>query len=72
MNKTGSTVYKAFGKEIYIIAADLLYKADGELAAISHIYARNNEMFLKDVASVWTKLMNSDRFDGPAGNLCHL
>ena len=27
-------------------------------------------LFKAEFAAVWTKLMNSDRFDGPTGNLC--
>jgi catalase-peroxidase len=32
--------------------------------------ATGHEVFANDFATVWTKLMNSDRFDGPTGNVC--
>ena len=28
-------------------------------------------LFKAEFAAVWTKLMNSDRFDGPTGNLMY-
>ena len=33
-------------------------------------YASDGAAVLDDLAAVWTKLMNADRFDGPVSNAC--
>ena len=50
---------------------DLHFKTDPELLAITHQFAADNQFFLKEVGRAWTKIVNADMFDGPAGNLCH-
>jgi catalase-peroxidase len=35
-----------------------------------HYAAAGDEAFSSDFAKAWTRLMNSDRFDGPLGNVC--
>ena len=40
------------------------------LKVIAEDYASDNNLFLENVASAWTKLANADRFDGPHGNVC--
>lgn len=35
-----------------------------------HYAAAGDEEFSHEFAEAWTKLMNTDRFDGPLGNLC--
>jgi catalase (peroxidase I) len=68
--KTQLSQFKAKGKEIYMLPYDLLFRTDAELQAIAQEYAEDNQAFLADFAAAWTKLMNSDRFEGPAKNLC--
>jgi catalase-peroxidase len=45
--------------------ADLLFGSNSQLRAIAEVYAQNDskEKFVKDFVSVWTKVMNLDRFD---------
>jgi catalase-peroxidase len=45
--------------------ADLIFGSNTELRAISEVYGANDgqEKFVKDFISVWTKVMNLDRFD---------
>lgn len=44
--------------------ADLIFGSNSELRAIAEVYATqdNNEKFVKDFISAWTKVMNLDRF----------
>ena len=70
-NKTGKVEFKAMeNPSLSMYKVDLQFKYNAELLAISQDYASDNELFLNDFASAWTKLANADRFDGPAGNLC--
>jgi len=34
--------------------------------------AAGDHIFTNDLAAAWTKIMNSDRFDGPTGNVCDM
>jgi len=68
---TGEMQYKAEGKELYMLRTDLMLKADAEYRAIAEEYAVDEQVFLEDFTAAWVKVMNLDRFDGPAGNLCH-
>ena len=45
--------------------ADLVFGSNSQLRAIAEVYAcaGNQEMFLRDFAAAWTKVMNLDRFD---------
>ncbi len=40
------------------------------MAVIAEEYASDEALFLQEFTDTWVKLMNIDRFDGPAGNLC--
>ena len=51
-------------------AVDVHFTEESELKTIAKRYGSNNDLYLKNVASAWTKLANADRFDGPTGNLC--
>jgi catalase-peroxidase len=44
--------------------ADLIFGSNSELRAIAEVYATqdNNEKFVKDFVTTWTKVMNLDRF----------
>ena len=69
--KMGSDcVFKADGKDLYMEPADLFFKTDPELLAISQKFASDDEFFLDELSAAWTKLMTADRFDGPTGNVC--
>jgi len=63
-------VFQAQGKELYMRPVDLFFKTDPELLAISQDFASDNAAFKKEFSRAWTKLMTSDRFDGPTGNVC--
>jgi catalase (peroxidase I) len=54
----------------YMTQNDMIIRGDAELLSIAQEFANNETTFLNDFASAWTKLMNSDRFDGPSANLC--
>lgn len=62
--------YKARGKELYMLKSDLALRFDPEFSAAAQDYASDNELFLRDFAAAWTRIMNADRFDGPTGNVC--
>lgn len=44
---------------------DLLFASNSELRVVAEVYAqdRNNDKFLEDFVSAWTKVMTLDRFD---------
>ena len=44
---------------------DLVFGSNSQLRAIAEVYAQddNAEKFKSDFISVWTKVMNADRFD---------
>jgi catalase (peroxidase I) len=68
--ESGKKQFKASGKELYMLKSDMLLRADGELAAIVQDYATDEGRFLNDFALAWTKLVNADRFKGPASSVC--
>ena len=41
-----------------------------ELLAVAQEYAADEGLFLTNYARAWTKMMNADRFKGPAGSVC--
>lgn len=41
-----------------------------EFAAAAREFAANELRFLQALAAAWVRIMNADRFDGPAGNVC--
>ncbi|MBB4837157.1 catalase-peroxidase [Sphingomonas kyeonggiensis] len=45
--------------------ADLIFGSNSELRAVGEVYAEtgNEEKFVKDFVTAWTKVMNADRFD---------
>ena len=63
-------LYKADGKDLFMLKTDVMLKEEKEMNAIAKEYAEDNDKFLKDFVAAWTKLSNNDRFDGPTGNLC--
>ena len=56
---------------IFMISSDLVMLYDAPLLAIVQEYASDNNLFLKEFKTAWTKIMNSDRFDGPINNVCY-
>ncbi|WP_159982738.1 MULTISPECIES: catalase/peroxidase HPI [unclassified Novosphingobium] len=46
---------------------DLIFGANSQLRAVAEVYAEvgNEEKFVRDFVSAWTKVMNADRFDLP-------
>jgi len=54
-----------------VLVEGLKYHPDLRIWA-EYFIGAGDEVFANDFAASWTKLMNSDRFDGPAGNLCNL
>ena len=67
----GISMYKARGKEKYMLPQDLYFKDDSKLSMVSKEYAQNNKLYLDRFAKAWTKLSNIDRFDGPFENPCN-
>lgn len=65
-----STEYTAVGKDIYITGADLVLTKDPRYREIVKEFADDEALFKETLVDSWTRLMNADRFDGPAGNLC--
>eukprot|EP00951_Prasinocladus_malaysianus_P046836 scaffold647985_cov44-Prasinocladus_malaysianus.AAC.2 len=57
-------------RDRYMTHSDLAIRHDPILRAIAMEYAADNEAFLREFGRGWTRLMNADRFDGPAANLC--
>ena len=55
---------------IYMMSSDLVMLYDAPLLAIVQEYACDNTLLMNEFREAWTKLMNSDRFDGPVHNLC--
>ena len=56
---------------IYIMKSDQILLYDASLKNILVEFAGDNEMFMNEFREAWTKLMNSDRFDGPFNNICN-
>merc|ERR1719211_199393 len=56
--------------DLCMYSADVQFYFDAELKVIAEEYASDNDLFLRNFASAWTKLANADRFDGPTGNVC--
>ena len=56
--------------KLCMYSVDVQFYYDSDLKAIAELYASENDLFLKNLASAWTKLANADRFDGPNGNIC--
>lgn len=70
-SKSGKDEFVAKGKPgVFATPEDLVIKTDPELSAIAKGYAADNAKFLKAFSAAWTKLVNADRFKGPAGSVC--
>merc|ERR1712216_945272 len=63
-------LYKAKTGNLFMSATDMAFISDPVLASYTVQYAADMGMFKADFAAAWTKVMNSDRFDGPTGSLC--
>merc|ERR1719445_2485855 len=59
VTKSGRAMFKAEGKEIFMYQADLYFKTDPELLAISQEFAADNKGFLAEVSLAWPALVNS-------------
>ena len=57
-------------RDLRMYSADVQFYFDPELKHIAEDYASNNTLFFYNFASAWNKLSNSDRFNGPTGNIC--
>ncbi len=67
---SGSNSYEAFdrktGKPVRTATrVDLAFGSNSQLRAIAEVYAADDakDVFLRDFAAAWTKVMNNDRFD---------
>ena len=70
---SGMLEFKAQGNDVevyYMTPTDVALKSDPQFLAIAQSYAEDNQLFLAAFKSAWTKMMNADRFKGPAGNVC--
>eukprot|EP01127_Copromyxa_protea_P001346 TRINITY_DN11363_c0_g1_i1.p1 TRINITY_DN11363_c0_g1~~TRINITY_DN11363_c0_g1_i1.p1 ORF type:complete len:685 (-),score=163.62 TRINITY_DN11363_c0_g1_i1:27-2042(-) len=68
--KSGVTEFRS-ASGLYMTLYDLNLKWDATFLAYAQEFAGDNTLFVDEFTKAWTKLMNSDRFDGPTGNLCH-
>jgi catalase-peroxidase len=46
---------------------DLVFGSNSQLRSYAEVYAQDEAKFVADFVSAWTKVMNNDRFDLPAG-----
>lgn len=69
---SGAVEYSATvdGHTLYMTPADVAIKEHAPWKAIAEEFAADNAKFLQHFAAAWTKVMNADRFKGPAGSLC--
>ena len=56
--------------QIYMTPEDLAIRDDEDLAQIARRYAADEAAFVAAFGAAWNKVMNADRFDGPASNAC--
>ena len=49
---------------------DMAVRWHAEFLSPGQEFASDETAFLRAFASAWTKLMNADRFRGPAGSVC--
>ena len=56
---------KSGAKKWTATRADLVFGSNSQLRAVAEVYAQNgnDEKFVKDFVSAWTKVMDADRFD---------
>merc|ERR1712241_378681 len=50
--------------------AEYLLTIEPEFRAAAQDFATEPKVLAQEFAAAWTKVMNADRYDGPAGNLC--
>merc|ERR1712087_682720 len=55
---------------VYMLTTDMLIRGDPDLALFAQEFIDDEDEFLRTFGEAWTTVMNADRFDGPAGNLC--
>ena len=73
ISPSGKLEFKAQGNGVevyYMTPTDVALRSDAQFLAIAQSYAEDNHLFLAAFKSAWTKMMNADRFKGPAGNVC--
>lgn len=59
------------GANLYMTALDMQILNEPTLRDIAINFASSNSLFIERFVSGWIKMMNSDRFSGPIGNLCN-
>jgi len=66
------TVYKSKNNRRIrtIERAEYLLTIEPEFRSAVQDFATEPAMLAQEFAAAWTKVMNADRYDGPAGNLC--
>ena len=67
-----TTIVEAIADSLFCREAgtDMQLRWEPNLAAIAEEYASDEALFLQEFSDAWVKMMNIDRFNGPAGNLC--
>lgn len=69
----GGIEYRAVvpgSRTLYMTPVDLNIRFSDDFLAVAQEFAVDEQLFLADFASAWTRVMNMDRFDGPLGNVC--
>merc|ERR1712029_726264 len=51
-------LYKATGKNLHMYKSDIFFKSDPELMAITYEFAADNKLFLEEVSTAWSLLVN--------------
>jgi catalase-peroxidase len=67
-SKTGDNAYEGADRESgetkwTATEVDLVFGSNSELRAIAELYAYDQQKFVDDFVSAWTKVMRADRFD---------
>jgi len=65
--------YEPAGKpasNMTMLKTDLILRWDAAYLAIAQEYASDEDVFLAEFGAAWTKVVNADRFDGPASSAC--
>lgn len=58
------------GTTIYMMPSDMAVKYNPVLRAAAQEYASDGKKITAAFKAAWTKVMNADRFKGPAGSMC--
>ena len=64
---SGKNMYKAEGKDLFMLKTDMFLRWDSQFLAISQKFAEDNEYFLEQFSLAWSKIQNADMFEAGTG-----